>query len=192
MLGARIELTPTVMVLVTCWPPEEVALRVIVKELQGDADDTVIFFAELSQVTVTPAGALVETSSQPVALLHEYAPEVFDVPATAYIEASPEIEPICAYTVNVTVRSFVSPYDVVAVSCIVLVPVEVGVPVTAPVDVEDNESPAGSVVPDLTAHVIVPIPVAVGVMVIAVPLTMLAWEPDTERLDVIVKLMQSV
>lgn len=192
MLGARIELTLTVMVLVTSWLPEEVALRVIVNESQGDADDTVIFFSELSHETVTPAGAFVEMSSQPVALLHEYAPEVFDVPATVYIAASPEIVPICAYTVKVTVRSFVSPYEVVAVSCIVLVPVEVGVPVTAPVDVDESDNPAGSVVPDLTAHVIVPIPDATGVMVIAVPLTMLAWEPETERLEVIVKLMQSV
>ena len=192
MFGARIELTPTVMVLVTSWLPEEVALRVIVNESQGDADDTVIFFSELSHETVTPAGAFVEMSSQPVALLHEYAPEVFDVPATVYIAASPEIVPICAYTVKVTVRSFVSPYEVVAVSCIVLVPVEVGVPVTAPVDVDESDNPAGSVVPDLTAHVTVPIPDAVGVMVIAVPFTMLDWEPETERLEVIVKLMQSV
>ena len=192
MLGVSIELTPTVMVLVTSWPPEEVALRVIEKESQGDADETVIFFSELSHDTVTPAGALVETSSQPVALLHEYAEEVFDVPAVVYIVASPEIVPICAYTVKVTVRSFVSPYDDVAVSCMVLVPVEVGVPVTAPVDVDESDNPAGSVVPDLTAHVTVPIPDAVGVMVIAVPFTMLDWEPETERLDVIEKLMQSV
>ena len=69
-----------VIVLVVCCPPEEVAFSVTVKGEQTMEDETVIFLVELSQVTLTPEGALVAISCHPVALLQLYAPEILAVP----------------------------------------------------------------------------------------------------------------